>query len=156
VIAGGAVLSAIASVKGGIDAKKAANQAARDALASAREQSADVRQRAATMAGDIAIQGARVASAQRAIAGASNASGGTTNGKVIESMIAAGRDQDMVKSNAAREAFGLERNATRQASAYKKSGKAAFENGILGAGGGLFSGVGQAAAYAGRYTGPKE
>jgi hypothetical protein len=156
VIGGGAVLNAIASVKGGIDQKKAANQAASDTMDAAREQSADVRQRAAIVAGQIAMQGADVAAQQRAIMGSSLATGGTTGGKVIESAIANGRDQDMVKSNAARQAFGLERNAYRQAQAYKTQGKAAFVNGILGAGGGLLSGAGQVASYAGRYQGPKE
>lgn len=156
VIAGGAVLSAIASVKGGIDQRNAANQAAKDTMESAREQSADVRQRAAITAGQIAMQGADIAAQQRAVSGASLATGGTTNGKIIESAINAGRDQDLVKSNAAREAFGLERNAYRQAQAYKKQGKAAFVNGILGAGGGILGGAGQVAAYSGRYQGPKE
>lgn len=154
-IAVGAAVAATAAVKSGIDQRNAAKGAARDAKQSAEEEARDRIQRAATDAGDIAAQGARVAATQTAIMGGSNVTGGTTEGAVRESAINAGRDEAMVKSNAAREAWGLRRQASRQASGLKKQGNAALVNGLLGATGSVIGAAGSAAAYAGRYTGPK-
>jgi hypothetical protein len=151
-IGGGAVLSAIANVKQGIDQRNAARTAARDTLASAEEEARDRIQRAAIDAGNIAAEGAAIAATHVAARGASNVSGGTTEAAELVSNLNAARDQETVKSNAMREAYGLRRQAARQASALKKQGSAAFTSGLLGATGSLIGGAGQAVA-AGRYYG---
>jgi hypothetical protein len=155
VMAGGAALSIVAGIKGGIDQRNAANQAARDTIKSADEEARDRLQRAAIDAGGIAAQGAAIAAKHVAAAGGSNVSGGTTDGALIQSNINAAVDQELVKSNAAREAWGIRRQAARQARALKKQGKAAFESGLLGAAGGAVGAAGSIAAYQGRYTGPR-
>ncbi len=145
-MAGGAVLQAVGSIKQGVDQRNAARTAARDTMASAEMEASDRLQRAALDAGDIAAKGASIAATQTAAMGASNVSGGTTGAVTTISNINAARDEAMVKSNAAREAWGIRAQAQRTSEGLKKQGKAAFENGLLGAAGSLIGGAGQAVA----------
>ena len=152
----GAGISAYAQAKSGSDAKRTAEANAAAALDSAKEEGRARIQQAARDAGDIAAQGAQIAAQHDTAQGASNVSGGTTDAAKTVSMLNNIRDQATVKANAAREAWGLKRQAQVTGQAMVNQGRAAQANGMLSAAGTIVGATGQVVGmYANRPATPK-